>query len=45
MNVPTQAPQPVKKGMGPLAWIGIGCGAIIVICLIGLGVVGFFVKK
>jgi hypothetical protein len=45
MNVPTQAPQPPKKGMGPLAWIGIGCGAIIVIGLIGLGVVGFFVKK
>jgi hypothetical protein len=45
MNVPTQAPQPAKKGMGPLAWVGIGCGVIIVIGLIGLGVVGFFVKK
>jgi len=45
MNVPTQAPPPPKQGMGPLAWIGIGCGVIIVIGLIGLGVVGFFVKK
>lgn len=45
MNVPTQAPPPPKKGMGPLAWVGIGCGAIIVIGLIALGAVGFFVKK
>jgi hypothetical protein len=45
MNVPTQAPQPVKKGMSPLAWVGIGCGAIIVIGFIALGALGFFVKK
>jgi hypothetical protein len=45
MNVPTQAPQPPKKGMGPLAWVGIGCGVIIVICVIALGALGFFVKK
>jgi hypothetical protein len=45
MNVPTQAPQPVKKGMSPLAWIGIGCGVIILIGFIALGAIGFFVKK
>lgn len=42
-------PPPPKKGMGPLGWIAIGCGVIIVICLIGLvglGMVGkhFFNK-
>lgn len=26
--------QPPKKGMGPLAWIGIGCGVIVVIAFI-----------
>jgi hypothetical protein len=33
---PPQPPQaqPPKKGLGPLAWIGIGCGVILVICLI-----------
>jgi hypothetical protein len=31
---PPGAPPPPKKGMGPLAWIGIGCGVIIVICFI-----------
>jgi hypothetical protein len=37
MNVPTQAPPPAKKGMGPLAWIGIGCGVVIVIGIIVMG--------
>ena len=45
MNVPTQAPQPVKKGMGPLAWVGIGCGAIIVLGLIAFGAMAFIAKK
>ena len=27
---------PQKKGLGPLAWIGIGCGGIIVIAVIGV---------
>lgn len=27
-------PPPQKKGLGPLAWLGIGCGALIVIVLI-----------
>ena len=31
--------------MSPLAWVGIGCGVIIILCVIALGVVGFFVKK
>jgi hypothetical protein len=31
---PPGAPPPPKKGMSPLAWIGIGCGVIIVIGLI-----------
>lgn len=45
MNVPTQPAPPVKKGMSPLAWVGIGCGAIIVLGIIAFGVVGYFVKK
>ncbi len=28
---PPGAPQPPKKGLGPLAWIGIGCGVIVVV--------------
>lgn len=45
MNVPTQAPQPAKKGMSPLAWVGIGCGAIIVCCVIAAGVVLYLAKQ
>jgi hypothetical protein len=45
MNVPTQAPQPAKKGMGPLGWIGLGCGVVIIIGVIALGAVGYFAKK
>jgi hypothetical protein len=44
MNVPTQAP-PVKKGMSPLAWVGIGCAVILFLGVIAMGVVGYFVKK
>jgi archaellum component FlaG (FlaF/FlaG flagellin family) len=36
---------PTKKGMGPLGWIAIGCGVIIVFCLIALVVGGFFIKR
>jgi hypothetical protein len=43
MNVPTQVPP--KKGMSPLAWVGIGCGVIIVLGVIAMGAVGYFVKK
>jgi hypothetical protein len=35
MDTPPSIP---KKGLGPLAWVGIGCGSIIV-----LGIVGFLV--
>jgi hypothetical protein len=45
MNVPTQPMVPQKKGLGPVGWIAIGCGAILVLCLIAFGVIGYFVKK
>jgi hypothetical protein len=40
---PPGAPPP-KKGMGPLAWIGIGCGVIIVICIIVMGAGAYLFK-
>lgn len=48
---PGVAPQPVppKKGLSPLAWIGIGCGALAVLAVIGFSVMlvagGWFIKK
>ena len=33
-------PTPQKKGLGPLAWIGIGCGGIVVLAIIGFVVFG-----
>ncbi len=36
----TSTPPPQKKGLGPLAWVGIGCGGITVLAIIG--VVVFF---
>jgi len=45
MNVPTQAPPPAKKGMSPLARVGIGCGVILLFCVIGFGVMGYIAKK
>lgn len=42
---PPASPPPPKKGLSPLAWVGIGCGVIIVLGLIALGAVGFFVQK
>src|SRR5690348_4180042 len=41
---PPGAPQPPKKGMGPLAWIGIGCGVIIVIGIIVMAAGAYLVK-
>ncbi len=32
----TSTPPPQKKGLGPLAWVGIGCGGIVVLAIIGL---------
>ncbi len=34
-----------KKGLGPLAWIGIGCGALVVIVAVALVVVGLIAAK
>ena len=42
---PPGSPPPAKKGLSPLAWVGIGCGVIIVLGVIVLGAIGFFVKK
>jgi hypothetical protein len=42
---PPGSPPPPKKGLSPLAWVGIGCGVIIILCVIVLGVVGYFAKK
>lgn len=49
---PGAAPQPApppKKGLSPLAWIGIGCGALAVLAMIVMGGLvvagGWFVKK
>ena len=41
---PPGAPAP-KKGMGPLGWIAIGCGAIAVLGIIAFLAMGWFVKK
>ncbi len=42
-GAPTQPP--VKKGLGPLGWILIGCGGIILIGFLVLGALGWFAKK
>jgi hypothetical protein len=31
--------------MSPLAWVGIGCGVIVVIAVIGFGIMGYLAKK
>jgi hypothetical protein len=41
---PAGAPQPPKKGMGPLAWIGIGCGVIVVIGFIVMAAGAYLFK-
>ena len=38
-------PPPAKKGMGPLGWIAIGCGAILLIGLLGVGACSYYAKK
>jgi hypothetical protein len=40
-----QSPQPPKKGLGPLAWVGIGCGVLIVMGVIAAAMGGYFLKK
>ena len=41
MENPTPVPQ--KKGLGPLAWVGIGCGSLIVIGIIVFTIIGVIV--
>ena len=36
----TSSPTPQKKGLGPLAWVGIGCGGIIVLGIIAFVIIG-----
>ena len=43
MSNGTQVPQ--RKGLHPLAWVGIGCGVILVIVVAALMVGGFFVAR
>ena len=33
-------PEPKKKGLSPLAWIGIGCGGLVLLAIIGMTVLG-----
>jgi len=37
--------QEKKKGLGPLAWVAIGCAGIVILAALGLVVGGFFVFK
>ncbi|HVR10471.1 MAG TPA: hypothetical protein VMW75_20665 [Thermoanaerobaculia bacterium] len=38
------APPPPKKGIGPLGWIGIGCGVIVIIGFVIMGVFFYLIK-
>ncbi|MEE4272253.1 MAG: hypothetical protein V2I67_11290 [Thermoanaerobaculales bacterium] len=40
-----KTPQPQKKGLHPLAWVGIGCGVILVIVVVVMMVGGFFLAR
>ncbi len=46
---PPGSPQPPKKGLSPLAWVGIGCAVLFVVGLLALGGIGaigsYFIKK
>lgn len=44
MTVQSPPPAP-KKGMGPLAWVGIGCGVLVIIGVIGMFAVGYMAKR
>ena len=41
MDISTPPPQ--KKGLGPLAWVGIGCGSLVVLGLIAFAVIAMVV--
>lgn len=43
MSNQTQAPE--RKGLHPLAWVGIGCGALLVIVMVVVMVGGFFLAR
>jgi len=43
MSNPDQAPQ--RKGLHPLAWVGIGCGVLLVIVVVVVMVLGFVVAR
>jgi hypothetical protein len=49
MNGTSQIPPgpgvPPKKGMSPLAWVGIGCVVILIFVGIAVGVMGWFAKR
>jgi len=50
MNGTSQVPPapgvpPVKKGMSPLAWVGVGCIVLLVLAGIAVGVMGWFAKR
>lgn len=42
---PPMAPAPPKKGLSPLAWVGIGCGVLLLIGFMVVVVGGFFVAR
>ncbi|HEX6898233.1 MAG TPA: hypothetical protein VF789_00900 [Thermoanaerobaculia bacterium] len=43
---PPGSPQPPpRKGLGPLAWVGIGCGVLLVIGMVLVAAGGWFAKK
>ncbi|HSF39476.1 MAG TPA: hypothetical protein VLT87_06755, partial [Thermoanaerobaculia bacterium] len=44
MTVQSPPPAP-KKGLGPLAWVGIGCGALLVIGVVAMFAVGYIAKR
>lgn len=43
--VPPGPGVPAKKGMSPLAWVGIGCVVILILGAIALGVMGMIAKR
>jgi len=50
MNGTSQVPPapgapPAKKGMSPLAWIGIGCLVLLILCGIAVGIMGYLAKR
>ncbi len=42
---PPPGSPPPKKGLGPLAWVGIGCGVLLVIGMVLVAAGGWFAKK